>query len=182
MRNAQDPPHTWTLEGSHGQRLLHPHRRRRRVSARPKKGDPDYDRAGQTLISEDFYLSETSLKDLTKKAQRETVANFTLAAASPDLLNALDWITRCASINGPAGTKACIISDRTMRAAQSAVAKALGADDQPSKPLKGPRLAPLPQVVRSRHGLTQQRLADLVQTSLRNVENWEAGLSFRRSS
>jgi DNA-binding transcriptional regulator YiaG len=30
---------------------------------------------------------------------------------------------------------------------------------------------------RSRHGLTQLRLANLLPTSLRNIENWEGGIN-----
>lgn len=52
------------------------------------KGDPDYDNNGQTLISEDFYLSDSSMKDLTKAARKELIANYTLAAAAPELLEA----------------------------------------------------------------------------------------------
>lgn len=30
---------------------------------------------------------------------------------------------------------------------------------------------------RARHGLTQKKLADLLQVSARNVENWESGIN-----
>jgi len=53
-------------------------------------------------------------------------ANARLISASPDLLAALQWITRCASIDGPAGTTAYLISDERMAAARAAIAKATG--------------------------------------------------------
>lgn len=56
----------------------------------PTKGDPDYDNDGQTLISEDFYLSDSSMKELSKSGKEELIANFTLAAAAPELLEALN--------------------------------------------------------------------------------------------
>ena len=49
-----------------------------------------------------------------------------LIAAAPDLLAALDCITRCLSINGPAGTTAYIIADENMERARAAIAKARG--------------------------------------------------------
>lgn len=53
-------------------------------------------------------------------------ANARLIAAAPDLLEILQWITRCVSINGPVNTKAYIISDERMAAAHAAIAKATG--------------------------------------------------------
>ena len=43
-----------------------------------------------------------------------------------DLLSALEPITRCVSINGPAGTTAYIIADANMARARAAIAKARG--------------------------------------------------------
>ena len=56
----------------------------------------------------------------------ETNANARLIAAAPDLLDALQWITRCASIRGPVGTTAYLISDKRMAEVRAAIAKATG--------------------------------------------------------
>jgi hypothetical protein len=49
-----------------------------------------------------------------------------LRKAAPDLLEALEWITRCLRMKGPAGTTAYIIGDDRMAKAHAAVAKAKG--------------------------------------------------------
>ena len=53
-------------------------------------------------------------------------ADARLIAAAPDLLDALQWITRCASIDGSVGTTAYIISDKRMAEVRAAIAKATG--------------------------------------------------------
>ena len=53
-------------------------------------------------------------------------ANARLIAAAPDLLDALQWITRCASIRAPVGTTAYLISDKRMAEVRAAIAKATG--------------------------------------------------------
>lgn len=55
-----------------------------------------------------------------------TVHDARLIAAAPDLLDALQWITRCASIDGSVGTTAYIISDKRMAEVRAAIAKATG--------------------------------------------------------
>ena len=56
------------------------------------------------------------------------VANARLIAAAPELLEALKGIVACASINGPVGTKAYIISDERRDKAKAAIARAEGTD------------------------------------------------------
>lgn len=52
--------------------------------------------------------------------------NAPIISASTEMLEALEWITRCTKIKGPAGTTAYIISAERMRDAVAAVAKAKG--------------------------------------------------------
>ena len=53
-------------------------------------------------------------------------ADARLIAAAPDLLAALEALTACASMSGPAGTTAYLISNERMQAARAAIAKATG--------------------------------------------------------
>ena len=59
-------------------------------------------------------------------ATPEAEANARLIAAAPDLLAALEALTACASMSGPAGTTAYLISNERMQAARAAIAKATG--------------------------------------------------------
>ena len=61
-------------------------------------------------------------------------ADARLIAAAPDLLEALDAITRCVSMAGPAGTTAYLISDERMQKARAAVARARGVLSSESLP------------------------------------------------
>ena len=63
-----------------------------------------------------------------RKAQRgwDLAAKHRIERAAPDLLTALEWITRCAKMSGPAGTTAYFIADERMAAAKAAVLKAKG--------------------------------------------------------
>lgn len=56
----------------------------------------------------------------------EGEANECLIEAAPELLESLEWITRCVSFKGPHGTTLYAISNEHMAAAKSAVAKAKG--------------------------------------------------------
>lgn len=55
-------------------------------------------------------------------------ANAVLMAAAPELLAALEEITRCCRMTGPAGTTVYAISDARMDAARAAIEKAKGGD------------------------------------------------------
>ena len=55
-----------------------------------------------------------------------TEADENLLVAAPDLLAALEWITRCAKMSGPDGTTAYFIADDRMEAAKAAVLNAKG--------------------------------------------------------
>ena len=82
-----------------------------------KHGTPDYaPQYGVYADGPDFVI----VRGDNAKADAE------LIAGALDLLEALEWITRCASIRGPAGTTAYIISDDAMDRAKAAVRKAKG--------------------------------------------------------
>jgi hypothetical protein len=66
------------------------------------------------------------IKKDAKVLSRNTEAHAHLIDAAPDLLVALEEITRCAKMQGPAGTTAYLISQSRMGAALAAIAKAYG--------------------------------------------------------
>lgn len=95
----------------------------------------DYDRgprgfgagsaAYSTVTAENGDIIIAEVNDLIK----EGAANARLIIASPRLLKALEFITRCAAMDGPVGTTVYFISDAAMEEARAAVQEATG---QPS--------------------------------------------------
>ena len=77
----------------------------------------------------------------------EDEANAQLIAAAPELLDALDAITRCVSMAGPAGTTAYLISEERMQKARAALARARGVLSSDSLPQPEMMNAPTSQAI-----------------------------------
>lgn len=71
-------------------------------------------------------ITITADHDIADDGPERVEADARLISAAPDLLAALEWITRCAKMSGPAGTTVYFIAPDRMESAKAAVLKAKG--------------------------------------------------------